>query len=342
MRTPLMGWRFNKRIRIAPGVTMNLGKKGPSFSFGPRGLKYTIGPQGTRKSFGIPGTGLYYTTSKKWKQSTKTMNSPSTNSNQPNFFSRIFFSEDEKNFLEGMRLFSIGAKPDASRLFSMYSQGNDFSFMAGYLAYGNDEFSTAEQQLTSCVANMENLGKISNRVQNDIELILEITSHIESPIHIDSRGLLLLLSKVHDKQKKYSESNTILNALLPHFPDDKVVFLSLLAHASISPIITSNQLMTLLDATKNVNNEEPIDTNILLLRSYLLYKLNMKDGAIDHLTLITRKTKNRPQTLMLDIRYLRGRIYDEIGEKGRSQKDYQYIFGKDPSYKDVKNRIMIF
>ena len=125
---------------MAPGVTMNLGKKGPSFSFGPKGLKYTIGPQGTRKSFGIPGTGIYYTTSKKRGQSTQSMNSSLSTSNQPNFFTRIFFNEEEKNFLEAMRLFSIGDKPGASRIFTMYSQGNDFSFMAGYLAFGNDDF----------------------------------------------------------------------------------------------------------------------------------------------------------------------------------------------------------
>ena len=111
--------------------------------------------------------------------------------------------------------------------------------------------------------------------------------------------------------------------------------MSFLAHASISPTISSNQLVYLLDGTKKIKNEEPIDTNILLLKAYLLYKLNMKDTAVDQLTAITRKTKDRPQTLLLDIRYLRGRIFDEIGEKGKAQKDFQHIFGKDPGFKDI-------
>lgn len=336
-----MGWRFNKRIRIAPGITMNLGKKGPSFSFGPKGLKYTLGPQGTRKSFGIPGTGLYYTTSKKWGQSPHS-NIYSSSSNQPIFLSKFFLNEEEKNFLEGMRLFSIGDTHGAFQIFQTYSQGNDFSFMAGYIAYGNDDFSKAESQLTPCIANMERLGIISDRIQRDIELIFDITSHIDAPIMIESRGMLLLLSKVYDKLNQYCNAYAIYEALLKEFPEDKIILLSFLAHASISSIILPNQLVDLVNETKKIENEEPIDTNILLLRSYLLYKLNMKDAALDQLALITRKSKNRPETLILDIRYLRGRIFDEIGEKSKAQKDYQHIFGKDPSFKDVKSRIITF
>jgi hypothetical protein len=53
--------RFRRRIRIAPGLTINLGKRGASLSAGPRGLKRTVGPYGTRTTIGLPGTGLSYT-----------------------------------------------------------------------------------------------------------------------------------------------------------------------------------------------------------------------------------------------------------------------------------------
>jgi hypothetical protein len=66
--------RFWKRIKIFPGVYLNIGKKGISISFGPRGVKYTVGTKGKRISAGIPGTGIYYvdqkTKSKKKNQST--------------------------------------------------------------------------------------------------------------------------------------------------------------------------------------------------------------------------------------------------------------------------------
>ena len=57
-----MGWRLWRRVRIAPGVTLNIGKSGPSsVSFGPRGLKLTAGRRGPRITAGLPGTGLFYT-----------------------------------------------------------------------------------------------------------------------------------------------------------------------------------------------------------------------------------------------------------------------------------------
>lgn len=55
-----MGFRFYRRIKIAPGISLNLGKKGASVSVGPRGAKMTFGPNGTRTSVGIPGTGIRY------------------------------------------------------------------------------------------------------------------------------------------------------------------------------------------------------------------------------------------------------------------------------------------
>jgi len=56
-----MSFRFWRRVKILPGVTLNLSKTGGSLSFGPRGAKLTIGPHGKRTTVGIPGTGLFYT-----------------------------------------------------------------------------------------------------------------------------------------------------------------------------------------------------------------------------------------------------------------------------------------
>jgi hypothetical protein len=57
-----MPLRFFRRIRIAPGVSVNLSKSGAFVSVGPKGAKMTVGPRGVRKTVGLPGTGLYYTT----------------------------------------------------------------------------------------------------------------------------------------------------------------------------------------------------------------------------------------------------------------------------------------
>ena len=55
-----MGWRFRKSKKIAPGVRLNIGKRGASVSFGHRGARLTVGRRGTRVAVGIPGTGISY------------------------------------------------------------------------------------------------------------------------------------------------------------------------------------------------------------------------------------------------------------------------------------------
>ncbi|GGD56214.1 DUF4236 domain-containing protein [Croceicoccus mobilis] len=55
-----MGFRFQKRISILPGVRLNLSKSGASWSVGPRGASVNIGKRGIFGNVGIPGTGLSY------------------------------------------------------------------------------------------------------------------------------------------------------------------------------------------------------------------------------------------------------------------------------------------
>lgn len=54
-----MVWNYRKRIKIAPGVHLNISKGGISTSVGPKGAKVTFGKNGTYLNKGIPGTGLY-------------------------------------------------------------------------------------------------------------------------------------------------------------------------------------------------------------------------------------------------------------------------------------------
>ena len=56
-----MGFRFSRRIRIAPGLSVNLSKGGLSLSAGVRGARVTVGRRGVRGTVGAPGTGISYT-----------------------------------------------------------------------------------------------------------------------------------------------------------------------------------------------------------------------------------------------------------------------------------------
>ncbi|WP_078428687.1 DUF4236 domain-containing protein [Alkalihalobacterium alkalinitrilicum] len=57
-----MSFRFQKRVRVAPGVRLNISKRGISTSIGPRGTSLTLGKRGLYGNVGIPGSGLSYRT----------------------------------------------------------------------------------------------------------------------------------------------------------------------------------------------------------------------------------------------------------------------------------------
>jgi hypothetical protein len=55
-----MAVRFRKRKKLAPGVTLNIGKRGGSLSFGRRGASLNVGRRGTHATISLLGTGLSY------------------------------------------------------------------------------------------------------------------------------------------------------------------------------------------------------------------------------------------------------------------------------------------
>lgn len=71
-----MGMRLQKRIKIFPGVVLNINwstlfKKGagPSLTFGVPGLGINVNRNGTQGYAGAPGTGLSYRTGRKKSKS---------------------------------------------------------------------------------------------------------------------------------------------------------------------------------------------------------------------------------------------------------------------------------
>ncbi len=78
-----MGFRFFRRVRIIPGVRLNLSKSGMSASLGGRGAWFTVGPKRTRTTVGLPGTGLYYTQANSWKGRNNGSNEAAGKVNRP-------------------------------------------------------------------------------------------------------------------------------------------------------------------------------------------------------------------------------------------------------------------
>ncbi|USE84347.1 DUF4236 domain-containing protein [Acinetobacter tibetensis] len=77
-----MGLNFRKSFKIAPGVRLNVGKKGvSSVSIGGKGARVSISKKGTRSTVSAPGTGLSYSTFRPHAKTRTTNNFRSQESN---------------------------------------------------------------------------------------------------------------------------------------------------------------------------------------------------------------------------------------------------------------------
>ena len=56
-----MAFRFQKRIKLLPGVTVNLSRRGVSTSLGVTGARVTFGHGQRRTTVGLPGSGISHT-----------------------------------------------------------------------------------------------------------------------------------------------------------------------------------------------------------------------------------------------------------------------------------------
>jgi uncharacterized protein DUF4236 len=62
-----MGWRFQRRKKLFPGVTLNVGKGGAGLSVGRRGARVSASRRGLIATVGLLGTGLAYA----WRRNRK-------------------------------------------------------------------------------------------------------------------------------------------------------------------------------------------------------------------------------------------------------------------------------
>jgi len=181
----MIGFRFLRRIKIAPGVTLNLSKSGGSLSFGPRGAKFTIGPRGKRATVGIPGTGLFYTTTLPSARSggrrSASYSAPALPTVHPEdrltlgFFKRLITPDEEEALVDGIRELALGNEDKALEHLRKAVHLADGAYLAGFLALKKEKLNEAEQYLTVAHKNYRKSGTYFSKYGISATMSLPIT-----------------------------------------------------------------------------------------------------------------------------------------------------------------------
>jgi len=233
-----MSFRFWRRIKIAPGVTLNLSKSGGSLSFGPRGAKFTVGSRGKRATMGIPGTGLFYTTTLpssggsggRRSASSAASEVPSVRTEDRlalGFFKRLITPDDEEALVDGCRELVLGNEDKALEYFKDAVHLADGAYLAGFLALKKEQLTEASDYLSSAAEKHSRLGRYFSKYGISATMSLPITDEVSAHVGPDLRGVLLGLVEAYQRQERWQDAIACLERLRRLEPDDVVVKLSL-------------------------------------------------------------------------------------------------------------------
>ncbi|RLB90625.1 MAG: DUF4236 domain-containing protein, partial [Deltaproteobacteria bacterium] len=263
-----MSFRFWRRIKIAPGVTLNLSKSGGSLSFGPRGAKFTIGSRGKRATVGIPGTGLFYTTTLPRGRSGGRRNASSVAPEVPSvrpedrltlgFFKRLVTPDDEETLVDGCRELVLGDEDKALQHLEQAVHLADGAYLAGFLAFKKERLEEAADYLTTAAEKHSRLGRYFSKYGISATMSLPITGEVSAHVGPDLRGVLLGLVEVYQRQERWQDAIACLERLRRLEPNDVVVRLSLVELLLDAHPGDKNICQKVVRLVEGIENETPI------------------------------------------------------------------------------------
>lgn len=345
-----MGYRFFRRVRILPGVTLNFSKHGTSVSVGPRGFKYTIGSSGVRHTVGIPGTGLYYTEHRSnprgqradrraVSSSPKRAAGPAAASRlELGFFKRLVTPAAERHFVDGMHALVKGDDATAIAAMEVPDALPDASFMAGVLELKAGRHEAALRELDRAQANPAVLGTGFAKYGIDAELVMPITDVLAVHVGADRRGLALVRAEALQGLERYDEACAALAALHAADPEDALVILSWI-EILVEDVASKDAWKQTVELSARAENTSEVAAAILYYKGKALRELGLLDAAGDALSLAARRKKDRPAALLTAIDYERGLVYKAKGQMGRALQAFGRAYAADPNYLDVAAQV---
>lgn len=350
-----MSFRFFRRKKLFPGVSLNLSKSGASLSFGPRGAKVTVGPKGVRKTLGIPGTGAYWTKHIGFGPAKRPSRSqpkapalppPPLPAPQPRpqdrlslgFFERLLIPKSEGHFVDGMKRLIQADNAAALSHFEKATELADAAFMAGLLAVKHERFEAAERFLMRARSRHAKLGSSFKKYGVQATVSLPITDEVGAIIAADQRGVLLALAEVHQHRGHPKQAIAHLRKLYRQDSQDIVVRLAL-AELLVEESGSKKSCQTVVRLAEHVENDSEIHGGLLLYKAKALRLLGLPTAARETLASTLRRRKNRSDDLLRALRYERALVYEQLGWEKRYRTALEKLYADSPTFEDVAQRL---
>jgi tetratricopeptide (TPR) repeat protein len=341
-----MGFRFFRRVKIMPGVSLNFSKSGASVSLGGRGMHYTIGPRGRRVTIGIPGTGLSYTAVSSNGRKTRAAKAPEAPSHSPGLLESIGHAlhdltmpAADKAFLSACKAFMAGNNSQALEDLGGPNLLPDAALLGAMICLKQDRLSDAIVYLRQADTRAQELGEACLRLGVGFYLTLHITEEISVHLEPGPKAVLFALVEAHQHRKEWSEAIAYLKRLWQLDPSDPVVRLSLVELYMDAHPGDPSTLQSVAHLTEDIANNSEVEAALLLYRGRALRELNLADAAQGVLGAAIKVRKDRSAELLHALRYELGLTYETLGQPAKARREWEKLYADAPAYADVAHRL---
>lgn len=255
------------------------------------------------------------------------------------FFKRLVTPAGEEAFVDGCRELAQGHYKAALQHLQSATHLTDGAFLAGFLYLKNEDTRQAIPLLLQAAQKHRRLGRYFDKYGLALTLSLPITEEIAAHVGPSLRGTLLALVEAYQVAENWDKAYECLQRLRKLEPNDVVILLSLVDLLWEANYGNEETCRHIVRVTKNIDNETPVHTALLLYKARALNGLNMHTAARDILTKTLRRKKDRSEDLMLALRYERALTYESLGHSKRARSDLEKVYAEDPDFEDVAKRL---
>ncbi len=354
-----MGYmRLRRSIKIAPGIRLNVTKTGIGLSAGVRGARYSVHSSGrTTRTIGIPGTGVSYMSVSGRGHAT------ASRSAQPRQIARpappvvvsgaqaapflpkagLFASAAEKRFREGLVAYLTGNKAAAAVAFEAALAADPQALSAHLLTAISLE---DDADMPRAIAHLEALvtahatfpdkylAKFLPPGRSSLEIGVKITELISARVPFDTTGATLLLAEAYQQSGRLEDAIGLIQQLHEANPTDPAIQLSL-----ADLLFADGDYDGVVEVTAHAKNDNDLTVALIHMRAAALSALGHQTAAFDAFKEALAKTANRDEGLLATVRYDRALAYEQAGQKAKARADFEHLYGADPAYRDVRERL---
>ncbi len=344
-----MGFRFQKRVKILPGVTLNLSKGGVSLSTGVRGAHASIGTKGLRGTLGLPGTGCSYSKYKSWKsmggsaasgRAAARTGRPAARTAGPSsddrekltlgFFRRLLLSGTGRHMVDGLMALLEGDMSEAKAQLAQATDIPDGAFTLGCLRLQDGEFDLAQEAFALCERKIARLGEFYRKYDLALTLDLDITEFAGVEATPGEYALRLGQVECLQGQGKIPEAIAELQRMLGKYPGDLTVLLSVAELVVCGCQGDKGRQEWLIGQLSGIANDSDLHANLLLYKAQAQAELGLFEAAAATLTATLRKTANRDPELLFAMRCQRAMYWRELGKTAQFEKELELLRGERP------------